>query len=61
MPEKKYEYPEIRIRGIGKNTKEQLENIASHLGFDKINDFYKNQLQNIINSYPEKMKLTKKN
>ncbi|HXP52180.1 MAG TPA: hypothetical protein VN922_19645 [Bacteroidia bacterium] len=57
MADAKNKYPEIRIRGVGKNTKKQIENIASHLDV-KPNDFLKMKLLEIINSYPEKMKLS---
>lgn len=58
--DKKVDYNnEIRIRGVGKQTQEQINNIADNIGITT-NQFLKGKLGEIINSYPEKMRAPKK-
>jgi len=43
---------ELRIYGVGKRTKQELKNIASHLDCT-VSTFLKPHLRTIIDSYPE--------
>lgn len=46
---------ELRIKGVSTKTKEEVMNIAGHLGIT-MSAFLKPKLKEIINTYPEKMR-----
>jgi len=56
MAETNRDHREIRIRGVGKQIRTDLENIAENLGTD-ISALIKPKLWEIANSYPDNMKL----
>jgi len=49
---------EIKITNVPPTVKEQLENIADHMGVET-GSFLKTELRHIIDRYPEKMRLPK--
>lgn len=56
MAETNRDHREIRIRGVGKQVRTDLENIAENLG-TSVSDLVKPKLWELSNSYPEHMKL----
>jgi hypothetical protein len=52
-------FPELRVRGVGNQTKQDLNNIAKNLGIT-ISDLVKSHLPHITDSYSATMKLPPK-
>lgn len=49
---------EVRVQGVSNHVRQELKNIADHLGVSR-NDFIKLKYGEIINSYPEHMRQPK--
>lgn len=59
MSDDRRKFPELRVRGIGDQLRNKLQNIADHQNV-RLSELLKTKLWDIANSYPPEMQTPKK-